>query len=270
VAIWDVATLQEKAVFEGACDVVAFSSDGSALVTRGTNYFLRVFDVATQAARETIPGRPTVETDSHAALSPDGQILAIGLLDGTITFFDAKRGGLIAPTAHAHDGSFRLAFSPDGKLLAAPGPSAEPSAKIWDTSTHEMVAALAGHTDLVLDAAFSPDGKTLATSSVDDSIKFWDTVTWKEIPPSLGHKEYVSALAFSPNGRTLASACDDGTMKLWNVATRRELASLKLGMYGFRIAFSPDGQTLAVRNMGDVGLLRLWRAPVLPDKNYER
>ena len=58
VAAWDVATLQEKAVFAGAHDAVAFSADGSALVTRGTNYFLRTFDVATQAVRETIPGRP--------------------------------------------------------------------------------------------------------------------------------------------------------------------------------------------------------------------
>jgi hypothetical protein len=52
-------------------------------------------------------------------------------------------------------------------------------------------------------------------------------------------------------------------MKLWNVATRRELASLKLGIYGSRITFSPDGQTLAVWDKwGLGGTLRLWRAPV--------
>jgi WD40 repeat protein len=49
-------------------------------------------------------------------------------------------------------------------------------------------------------------------------------------------------------------------MKLWNVATRRELASLKLAEFAMKIRFSPDGQTLAVRNW-DFSL-RLWRAPV--------
>jgi hypothetical protein len=60
------------------------------------------------------------------------------------------------------------------------------------------------------------------------------------------------------------------TMKLWNVATHRELASLKLDMYGFKITFSPDGQTLAVWNMFDDDLpLRLLRAPV-PNKEQSR
>ena len=135
-------------------------------------------------------------------------------------------------------------------------------------ATHKMVAAPPGHTDLVLDVAFSPDGKTLATCGADDSIRFWDTTTWKEIPPSLGQKEYVSALAFSPNGRTLATACSDGTMKLWNVATRRELASLKLGMYGF-IYHVFSRRPNVGRGMGRGGLLRLWRAPVLPTRSMK-
>src|SRR5258705_12498693 len=46
VAAWDVATLQLKAVFPGAHDAVAFAPDGKTLMTRGTNYFLRIFDVA--------------------------------------------------------------------------------------------------------------------------------------------------------------------------------------------------------------------------------
>jgi WD40 repeat protein len=132
--------------------------------------------------------------------------------------------------------------------------------------THELVAAPAGHTDRILSLAFTPDGKTLVTCGGDNSIRFWNTTAWKEIPPSLGQKEYVSALALSPNGRTLATACYDGTMKLWNVATHRELASLRLGLYGSYITFSPDGQTLAV---WDGGSLLLWRAPTL-DKQQLR
>jgi len=147
-------------------------------------------------------------------------------------------------------------------------PADEMSAeKIYERDWATKVAPPPGHSDVVLDVAFTPDGKTLLTCSADDSIKFWDTTTWREIPPSLRQKEYVSALALSPDGTRLATACSDGTMKLWNVATRREVASLKLGLDPFYIAFSPDGQTLAAQDGGD--LLRLWRAPV-PDKKLYR
>jgi WD40 repeat protein len=250
-------------VFDGAQAPVVFSTNGTALVTRGTNYFLRTFDVATKAVLHNLSRGPVEETDSHLALSPDGQILAAGLTNGTITFSDAKTGAVMATIAHAYARNvFQLAFSPNGKLLAKAGPAEEPGAKIWDTATYEMVAAPLGHTDLVLDVAFSPDGKTLATCGVDDSIRFWDTTTWKEIPPSLGQKEYVSSVAFSPNGTRLASSSADGTMRLWNVATRRELASLKLGWDFWYTSFSPDGQTLAVKCWDRS--LRLLRAPV-PD-----
>jgi len=269
VAAWDVATFQMKKVFTSAYDAVAFSADGSALVTRGTNYFLKTFDVATQSPREPISRGPVADTHEMAALSPDGQILATGTDNGTLTFSDTKTGVVMTTVPHVYAGFLRLAFSPNGRLLATVGTDAEgelgpPSAKIWDTVTYKRVAASPGHTDLVLSIAFSPDGATLATCGVDNSIRFWDTTTWKEIPPALGHKEYVISLAFSPNGKTLASSSFDGAMKLWNVATRREVATLKLGVYGFWITFSPDGQTLAA---GDGwGSLRLWRAPVLDQK----
>ncbi|MEO8428073.1 MAG: protein kinase [Verrucomicrobiota bacterium] len=272
VALWDAATLQEEALFAGTRDAVAFSADGSALVTRGTNYFLKTFNVGTRVVREAVLRGPATEVDDYAALSPDGQVLAVGWTNGTLTFCEAKTGVVIATTPHAYASNiFQIAFSPNGKLLATTGREIEagraPTAKIWDVVTHKMVTLLAGHTDVVLSVGFSPDGKILGTCGVDNSIKFWDTTTWKEIPPSLGQKEPVISLTFSPNGRTLATVCSDGTMKLWNVATRRELASLKFGLYARCIAFSPDGQTLAAWNPS--GLLRLWRAPV-PDKKQSR
>jgi len=56
VVAWDVATLEVSAAFPDAHDAVAFSTDRSALLTRGTNYFMKTFDVATCVAGETISG----------------------------------------------------------------------------------------------------------------------------------------------------------------------------------------------------------------------
>jgi len=208
------------------------------------------------------------ETNSLAALSPDGAILATGWRDGTLTFCDARTGAAIAPASQAYSNSFfKLAFSPNGERLATvgrgdgTGNAIEPL--IWNVATHELVKALSGHTELVLDEAFAPDGKTLVTCSVDDSIRFWDTTSWKEITPYLSQKASVSAVALSPDGRRLATA-SDGTVTLWNVATRSKVASLESG--GVQtLSFSPDSRTLAAFEWGD--FLRLWRAP---DPEIER
>jgi WD40 repeat protein len=243
---------------------VAFSPDGKRLATGSVGNPVQVWDTPTGKIVSTLPEQNVVSL----AFAPKGQKLGVGGRDQVVvwnleTFSDAKTGAVIASKAHAYARSFiKLAFSPNGKVLATAGMLAElddPAPKIWDTATAELVAMPKGHTDLVLDVAFTPDGKTLLSCGVDDLIKFWDTTTWKEIPPSLGQKEYVNALALSPDGRRLATACSHGTMRLWNVATRREVASLDLGLYGFCITLSPDGQTLAAQD--GAGLLRLWRAP---------
>jgi WD40 repeat protein/serine/threonine protein kinase len=265
VVIWNTAMLNVEARFAGAEDAVAFSSDSQSLITRMTNDLLQTFDLKTRAAHESGPSGPVPVLPAFPVMSPDRQIVAAGSANGTLTFSSVKKAVVRATISNAFANSiFQVAFSPNGKLLAAAGREVEagrpPAAKVWDVANHKMVKLLAGHTDTVLGVAFAPDGKTIATCSADNSIKFWDTTTWREILPSLWHKDNVISIAFSSDGRRLASASTDGTIKIWNVSTRREVASLSFDVRpGTYIIFSPDGQMLASLVSGS---LRLWRAPV--------
>jgi WD40 repeat protein/uncharacterized caspase-like protein len=72
-----------------------------------------------------------------------------------------------------------------------------------------------------------------------------------ELIVQTGHSWEVRSLAFSADGKTLASGSLDGTVKLWDVSTGAELRTLK----GCLVAFSTDGKTLAV---ADVGTVKLW------------
>src|SRR5262249_26038438 len=64
-----------------------------------------------------------------------------------------------------------------------------------------------------------------------------------------GHDLHVRSVAFSPDGRYLASGSADRSIALWNLQTGliQTTYRIKEGTFS-RLAFSPDGKSLAVAN----------------------
>ncbi len=148
-----------------------------------------------------------------------------------------------------------LAYSPDGKTLAAAG---EGSAVVLrDVATGQVVARLSGHADAVAALTFSPEGTTLASAGYDGTVRLWDVAEGRERAVLKGHTNWVFALAFSPDGATLASAGHDKTVRLWKVADGSAWATLSGPTGSVRaLAFSPGGETLA--SAGADRTLTLW------------
>ena len=156
---------------------------------------------------------------------------------------------------------FALAISPDGKFLATGGSSnehPENNLELWEMPTGKPRGLLNGHTHAVFSLAFSADSSILASGSMDSTVKLWDplTPTVKQTltgqPPGGG----VPRLAFSPQGTLLAIA-GDSAVQLFDMAsgTSRKIAT----SFGYSLAFSPDGKTVAVgsRNMAGPGEIEL-------------
>ena len=128
IKLWDRATRRDIAVFErhsGQVRYMAFSPDGSTLASASEEEIM-LWDVAT--------GRTTATLQGHAPLvfSPDGTVLAFGLLDGTITLWDRVTGTNVA-TVRGHASPVRsMAFSPDGQVLVSRGGS---RILLWDASS---------------------------------------------------------------------------------------------------------------------------------------
>lgn len=195
---------------------------------------------------------------SALAFNPVGSLIAFGRYQ-MVEFVDAKTG----KASDAITGFFNqvraLAFSADGKLLAAAGgnPSQFGEIRIWNVRERRELHNIRGHRDNIFSLAFSPDGKLLATCSYDRLIKLWDVGSGAEIKNLKDHTDAVFSVAFSPNGKLLASASADRTVKIWDVATGQRLYTLGDALDAVNtIAFHPSGKLLA--GAGADRIIRIW------------
>ncbi len=138
---------------------------------------------------------------------------------------------------------FSVAYSPDGRLLAAG--SGDKTVRLFDARSGVLLRTLQGHTANVLSVAFSPDSKTLASCGDDNALRLWESVTGRQIGPAMTGRY---AVAFSPDGRTIAAsnADSDHTVRIWDVSTHRQICDpLRHEGDVFALAYAPDGRSLA-------------------------
>jgi WD40 repeat protein len=180
----------------------------------------------------------------------------LGLLGLSLVLFAPDSGRADEPPVL---GIRAVAFSPDGKLLAAG--SGEPNQKgtvtLWDVGTHKPRWTHAEKTGIPA-VAFAPDGQTLAIAVYDGTAKVLDAASGKE-KATLRHPKEVRGIAFSPDGKLLATACWDRIVRVWDVATETEKVTCK-GHQGriFSVAFSPNGKLLL--SAGGEDGAKLWDA----------
>ena len=123
---------------------------------------------------------------STLAFSSDEQMIASGDGSGAINLWDAKTGQGLSVIAEANNlkeapGVGALAFSPDGKLLAAAlvvteditkNPKSKTQIAIWELSSGRQVQTLPSQDIRVDTIAFSPDSRKLASGGASTIVKY--------------------------------------------------------------------------------------------------
>jgi WD40 repeat protein len=204
------------------------------------------------------PRSPVKPQIFDLAYSPDGKVIAVaGFRD--VRLLDPVTRQLVADLTGQADTVRAIAFSRDGKLLAAAGglPARSGEVTIWDVGQRKLLHTIKGHSDCIYAVAFSPDATSIATSSYDKLIKLWDVATEKEIRTFKDHIDAIYALAFTPDGKRLVSGAADRTIKIWNVDTGQRLYTLSDPQDGINaIALDPTGHLLAAGGLDKS--IRVW------------
>jgi len=126
------------------------------------------------------------------AFSPDGNRLAFTSLM-RVAVHDAATGKLVARFDRTwDDGPFTsLAFSPDGRFLAAGTQGAGGAGVVWELVTLQRAGRFAAG-GTVTGVAFLDGGRTLVTAGADDNLLAWDRTDRRGMPAPTA-KEFAVA-----------------------------------------------------------------------------
>lgn len=140
-----------------------------------------------------------------------------------------------------------LAFSPDGKELAASGLR---EITIWDATSGQLLRRIGNVPARTYALAWSANGKRLvAGSGIPGELgeaRLFEADTGRLLKVLGAHADVVQDVKFSPDGQLLATASADGTIVVYDASTgarRRVIANHSDAVTA--IAFSPDGKRLA-------------------------
>ncbi|MFL5965943.1 MAG: hypothetical protein ACJ747_05260 [Gaiellaceae bacterium] len=271
---------------------VAFSADGSIILTAGVDDTVRLWTRAGRLIRTLAAGGPVGSASFGAhdtrvlTLTNDGQIRLWRTRDGRrllafrVHGAAVPKGGAISPkgtmiVTFAHDrfarvysartgrlvrslehGGFvySVAFSRNGRFLLTA--SHDKLARLWRVGSFDRIRTFAGSGLAVLSAVFSPDEKLVAGASADGTGRVWITRTGFPIADLLGHGHSVTTVAFNPSSTAVVTGSSDATARTWESRGRPVATLAGHTQPVAAVAFSPTGRRVLTTSAD--GTVRLW------------
>jgi WD40 repeat protein len=206
---------------------ISFSPDGRRLVGSGDTFCQ--WDAKTGEALPEVPLPAAkgfrVLNWPGAAYSKDGKRLAVSRRVSRVVgeywrntdqvfVIDLAANAVVMQAEWTGHPAARLAFSPDGALLAG---ACGPVLRMWDAGSGEPVAERQVGKLHFLGMAFSPDGRYVGTVSKDRTTRLWEVGARGDPKTYEWDAGKLLDIAFSPDGHTAALASDEGKVVLFDV-----------------------------------------------------
>jgi WD40 repeat protein len=265
ITVWDLASpthpkkLTTLRLPAGTVYAVEFSPDGDRLAAVNATRNVEVWSVSDNELRPIAKLSGPAAAQLHAVqFAPNSTGLAAAGINGEVLVWrrTAAETSPVAMTVAGAPTMNAVAFSPDGKMIAAGG--TDDLVHRWRLPTSgspEGIAPLRGFTSWVESLAFSANGQDLAAGSSDATVRIWPTDGSAAPPTVLAHPAAVTGVAFATDESQLFSVDSAGTVRRWTIpAPSARLAPGKV----FGLYYNSSGRRLAVISSGPKGDAAIW------------
>ena len=267
--IWDADIGQPTATLDGHTEDVikmAFSADGSKLVSSAYDGTVRVWDLASNRTAHEI--RPNdgiiyqvefastgdlIATAGDSALdvwsahsgeriwhapagvmsmgfSANGSMLAVGYSDGLVQLRDSRSGRVIRDLVRLRTAAtMHLLFGQaDTVLISSDSDGSERHVAVWSTVTGKEIRPSIKFAEgsVVTAPAIGHKAPILVTVEPDERGRIWEATGARAPIELAGHTAPILSVAISPDDRTVATASLDGTVRVWDTLTGMPIAVL--------------------------------------------
>ena len=241
LVLWDVASGVKLNTLETSKNQFAFSPDGHQLATVRNE--VKLWDIRNPKKIMQIATLPFDEKHKirswagAVAISTDGELIAAGYANGFVNVWNLLTKQHVKTLRTPFAEMRYLKFSPDNTYLACGGPVPKRSVYLGNGS-HDSIGVI---------------------SHGAQGYMMWRVPDWQR------HGEvqrgHVADLEFSPDGKICASMdrkyYSERSVEIWSVENGAPITSLPMISRARDIAFSHDGNLLAIGNSD--GVVQVWK-----------
>ena len=263
----------------GSVRAVAWSPDGQSIATGSTDQSIEIHAEGELAARAKSLLRAHQWRVQCAAVSQDGEKLAVGSIARTVVLYNLKQGryqwtfeGTTVVEGASDDWGGKdvrivekrregldeyarcLAFSRDGQYIAVG--SDDRTVRVLEADSGRCTVPVLSncHDERIHCLAWS-EGDRVIISCSGSVVALWDRSSGT-VHTTRAHRGHILSLACAPSGDAFATTAEDLTIVLWRGTTPRELCRTPESLA--ILSWSPDGKFIV--GAGSAGHAYVWNA----------